>query len=63
MEKETTKTIASLVITIVLVSVGCFIGKLATEKIADTWIAFNGPAIGIIVIGELVWWRISKRIF
>ena len=63
MEKEGKKTIASLIVTIALVSIGCFVGKLVTERIADTWIAFNGPTIGILILGELAWWRISKRIF
>ena len=62
MEKEGKKTIASLVVTIALVSIGCFFGKLVTERNADTWM-FSVSAIGTLIIGELIWWRISKRVF
>ena len=57
------KTIASLIVAIVLIVLGCIIGKLVMENVANTRIAFNGPALGIFGIGELIWWRISKRLF
>ena len=61
MEKERKLQILDLSIVIGLVVAGCVIGKLVMEKY-DTWISFNGPAIGVLVIGELVWWRIRKRL-
>ena len=57
--REEKKMIIDLIVTIVLVSVGCYVGKLLMDKY-DTWISFNGPAIGILVIGELIWWGIKK---
>ena len=57
--REEKQMIIDLIVTIVLVSVGCYVGKLLMDKY-DTWISFNGPAIGILVIGELIWWGIKK---
>ncbi len=54
--------ILDITITIVLFIIGCVAGKLMTIYASDTWIAFNGPAIGILVVGELIWWRIRKRL-
>ena len=54
--------VLDLIVVAVLFTVGCIVGKLVMENAANTWIAFNGPAIGILIIGELVWWRIRKRI-
>lgn len=46
--------ILDLVVVIVLFFGGCFLGKLVMENVTDTWFAFNGPAIGVFIIGELV---------
>lgn len=54
--------ILDITITIVLFIIGCVAGKLMTIYASGTWIAFNGPAIGILVVGELIWWRIRKRL-
>ena len=51
-----------LIVVAVLFTAGCVAGKLVMENVTDTLIAFNGPALGILGIGELVWWRIRKRI-
>ena len=51
-----------LIVVAVLFTAGCFVGKLVMENVADTWIAFNGPALGILGVGELIWWRVRKRI-
>lgn len=51
-----------ITVTILLFVVGCIAGKIMMIYASDTWIAFNGPAIGILAIGELVWWRIRKNI-
>lgn len=48
-----------LIVTIVLFSIGCYIGKLLMDKYG-TWISFNGPAIGILLAGEALWWKIRK---
>lgn len=46
---------------IVIFVVGCFIGE-AVMDVYDTWISFNGPAMGIMLVGELLWWRIRKKL-
>ena len=51
-----------ITVTILLFVIGCVAGKIMMIYASDTWIAFNGPAIGILAIGELVWWRIRKNI-
>ena len=30
--------------------------------VSDAWLSFNGPAIGVLIIGEVVWWRIRKKL-
>lgn len=27
----------------------------------DTWLSFNGPALGVLAAGGLIWWRIRKK--
>lgn len=51
-----------ITITIVLFIIGCVAGKLMTIYASDTWFSFNAPAIGILFIGELIWWRVRKRL-
>ena len=55
--------VLDLSVTILLVVIGCAVGKYAMDNISNTWLAFNGPAVGILVGGELIWllW-IRKRI-
>lgn len=43
-------------------TIGCFLGKLMMKNTSDTWLAFNGSAIGVVIIGEVVWWRIRKKL-
>lgn len=49
-------------VTILLFVIGCVAEKIMMICASDTWIAFNGPAIGILVVGELIWWRDRKRL-
>lgn len=58
------KKLQALDITVIMVLfvIGCMVGKLVMVNISDTWIGFNGPALGIIAIGELIWRRIRKVI-
>lgn len=51
-----------ILVTIVLFVIGCFAGKLVMKYYSDTWLGFNGPAIGVVVIGELVWSQIRKSV-
>ena len=59
--REEKKMIIDLIVTIVLVSIGCFVGKLLMDKY-NTWISFNGPAIGILLAGDALWWKIRKKL-
>ncbi len=49
-----------LIVVIVLMTIGCFVGKYVMDNVSDTWIGFNGPALGILAVGELIWWRVRK---
>lgn len=57
---ETKLQILDLAISIVLYVVGCAIGKLAMNVI-DSWISFNGSAIGILLVGELLWLKVFRK--
>ena len=48
--------------TILLFVIGCVAGKFMMIYASDTWIDFNGPAIGVLVVGELIWWLVRKRL-
>ena len=61
-EHERKMQALDITVTILLFVVGCIAGKIMMIYASDTWIAFNGQAIGILAIGELVWWRIRKII-
>ena len=61
LDHERKLQILDITITIVLFIIGCVAGRFMMIYTSDTWIACNGPAIGIIVIGELIWWRVRKR--
>jgi hypothetical protein len=61
-EHERKMQALDITVTILLFIVGCIVGKLVMSHISNTWLDFNGPAIGILAIGELIWWRVRKRI-
>lgn len=54
--------ILDFVILFGLIAVGCFAGKLVMDRVSDTILGFNGPAIGILVVGELIWSQIRKTL-
>ncbi len=62
MDKEKRLQVLDITVVIVLFIVACVAGKVVMIHVSDTWIGFNGPAIGILAVGELVWWRIRKRL-
>lgn len=62
LDHERKLQILDITITIVLFIIGCIAEKLMMVYTSDTWLAFNGPAIGVLIIGELVWWRIRKKL-
>ena len=52
--------IIDLTVLIVLFVVACIIGKIVLN-ICDTWWAFSGPAIGIVLLGELLWMKVVRK--
>ena len=54
--------ILDIVIVVALYFFGCLVGKLAMEHFGSSWIAFNGPAIGLLAVGELIWFFVRKRL-
>lgn len=60
MEKERRMQILDITITVLLFMLGCIAGKIVMTAVADTWLAFNGPAVGIFITSEFVWWRVKK---
>ena len=61
LDKERKLQVLDIVVAVVLFVFGCIVGKLVMIRY-DTWLSFNGPAIGILAIGELIWWRLRKRL-
>ena len=58
---EKTIQVLDITATIVIFVLSCANGKVCLNHY-DTWLSFNGPALGIIAVGELVWWRVRKKI-
>lgn len=54
--------VLDIVVVVVLFIVGCIAGKLVMTYVSYTWIAFNGPAIGLVAVGEQIWWRIRRKL-
>ena len=61
MEKERKLQILDITVVVVLFIIACVAGKLVMNEY-DTWISFNGPALGILAVGELIWWRLRKKL-
>ena len=61
LDHERKLNILDISIVCILFTIGCFVGKQVMNTY-NTWIAFNGPALGVLIIGELVWWRIRKSL-
>jgi len=45
-----------------LITLGCFTGKAVMNTVTDTVLGFNGPAIGVLAFGELIWNAIRKKL-
>lgn len=60
-EKDRKLQILDIMVVIVLFITACIVGKLVMN-VYDAWRSFNEPALGILAVGELVWWRVRKRI-
>jgi len=53
--------VLDLTVTIIIFVIASFVGKAAMDSY-HTWTSFNVPAIGLLVVGELLWWRIRKKL-
>lgn len=54
--------VLDILITVVLFVIACILGKLCMDYHGERWLAFNIPAVGTTIIGELVWCVIRKQI-
>lgn len=54
--------IFDVLVILILFFIACILGKNSMNRFGDTWIAFNGPALGILAVGEFLWWRVRKRL-
>lgn len=62
LEHERKLQALDITVIVVLFFIGCVIGKFCTNKYGGTWLSFNGPALGTLVIGGLIWWRVRRKI-
>lgn len=62
LDKERELQVLDITVVIVLFFVACFTGKYVMTYVSDPWLGFTCPAIGVLAVGELVWWRIRKRL-
>ena len=61
MDQERKLQALDIVVTAVLFITACILGKISMNHFGDTWIAFNGPALGSLAVGVL-WTVIRKRL-
>lgn len=57
---ETKLQIFDMAILMALVLVGCMAGKAVMIRTADSILGFNIPAIGVLVVGELIWSKVRS---
>ena len=62
MDKERKLQVLDITVVIVLFILACAVGKLVMTYVSDTWPGFNGSAIGILAIGELVWFFVRRKL-
>lgn len=62
MNKDSKMQLFDLRVTIVLFIIACFVRKVVLDSFSDSWLAFNDPAIGILLFGELLWLFIRKKL-
>ncbi len=61
MDKERKLQILDIVVWMTLILIACIVGKLVMN-VHDTWLGLNGPVLGIMGIGGLIWYRVRKTI-
>lgn len=54
LDQERKMQILDVSVTAVLFIVACVLGKISMNRFGDTWIAFNGPALGTLAVGGAV---------
>ncbi len=60
MEPEKKIQIFDFIILTCLIFAGCSVGSWVIHSISNTVLGFNGPAISILLGGELIWSRVRK---
>ena len=53
--------VLDILVTIIIFTIGCVVGKNLMDTY-NTWISFNGPAIGILLVGEALWFKLRKHL-
>ena len=51
--------VLDLIVIIALIFFGCVLGKLGAERYGSV-ISLNGSMIGVLLIGEFIWYRVKK---
>lgn len=62
MYKERKLQVLDITVVIVLFILACAVGKLVMTYVADTSIGFNGSALGIPAVGELIWFYVRRKL-
>ncbi len=60
---ETIRQIIDVSVTLVIYFLACLVGKLVSDNVGDTWIAFNGPTLAVLGLGEGIWFKARKHIY
>ncbi len=62
LENEKKLEILDICVIFALFLVACLLGKLCMNRFGDTWISFNGPALGTLAVGGTIWRKIRRII-
>lgn len=54
-ETENKIQLFDFIVLFICVFAGCLAGRYVMDHILNSILGFNGPAIGVLVIGELIW--------
>lgn len=59
-ESENRIQVLSIIVLIALAIIGCMVGSFVMNNFSNTMLGFNGPAIGVLAIGELIWMKVRS---
>lgn len=62
MDAEKRIQVLDFALLFLLVALGCMLGKFSMTHISNSILGFNIPAIGILVIGELIWVKVRGNL-